>query len=211
MTRRRQFQGGDRWLLAGAFLRDPLAVSALAPSGTALARAMAAQVPAGTGRVVELGGGTGSITSALLARDAEPGSLLVVERDPALSRRLALRFPEARVLMGDARRLPVLLSAAGVKEPVAAVVSGLPLLSMSREAQADILAGVTRVLAPGAAMVQFTYGLACPVPRLLLARLGLRGQRVRRVWRNLPPAFVWRFERVAEAARGRRGLPARRR
>lgn len=195
----------ERWMLAGAFLRNPRGVSALAPSGSALAAAMAAQVPPGPGLVIELGGGTGSITAALLARDEAPGTLLVVERDAALCRGLARRYPVAQALHGDARRLPALLRAAGVQGPVKAVISGLPLLSMSREAQADILGGVAGLLAPGCAMVQFTYGLVCPVSSVLLLRLGLRGRRLARVWRNLPPACVWRFERPRDAAGWRHG------
>src|SRR5512145_1917528 len=67
-----------------AWLKSPLRVGAIAPSGDRLARAMAQVVPRRSALpVVELGGGTGSITAALLRRiPAE--RLIVVERDPEL-------------------------------------------------------------------------------------------------------------------------------
>ena len=54
---------------------------------------MAARVDtARTGLVVELGGGTGVITAALLARGVAPERLVVVEQSPALAAHLRQRF-----------------------------------------------------------------------------------------------------------------------
>src|SRR3546814_12821833 len=53
----------------------------------------------------------------------------VVERDPVFARVIAARFPQVRVLQGDASELRRLLREAGIG-PVKAVVSGLPLLSI---------------------------------------------------------------------------------
>lgn len=190
----------DQWLLLRAWLRNPLSVAAIAPSSLALARAMASQVPTGPGWTVELGGGTGSITAGLLAGGVAPCDLVVVERDPTLCHRLRSRFPEVRVLLGDASQLEALLREHGIAGPVRALVSGLPLLSMEREVQRTILSAAAAT-AGGGPIVQFTYGLTCPVPLPLLRRLGLRATRTARIWRNLPPASVWRFETVANPVR----------
>ena len=190
----------DQWLLMRAWLRNPLGVAAIAPSGLALARAMAAQVPAGTGWTVELGGGTGSITAGLLAGGVASETLVVVERDPMLCHRLRSRFPYVRVLQGDARQLAGLFREHAIAGPVKAVVSGLPLLSIEREVQRAILAGSVEVTAGQGPIVQFTYGPACPVAPTLLRGLGLRATRTAQIWRNLPPASVWRFEASAELA-----------
>ena len=53
---------------------------------------------------------------------------------------------------------------------------------------------VSRVLKGHGAMVQFTYGVHCPVPSRTLARLGARALRTARIWRNVPPASIWRIE-----------------
>lgn len=80
-------------------------------------------------------------------------------------------------------------------EPVGAVVSGLPLLSMSPDKIAAIMAGVFTYMRPGGAVYQFTYGPRCPVPRPILDRLGLEAVRIGGTVRNLPPASVYRISR----------------
>ena len=80
-------------------------------------------------------------------------------------------------------------------EPVGAVISGLPLLSMSPRKIASILAGAFTYMRPGGAVYQFTYGPRCPVPRPILDRLGLKAVRIGGTVRNLPPASVYRISR----------------
>jgi len=45
-------------------------------------------------------------------------------------------------------------------------------------------------------LVQYTYGLASPLPA---REYGVLGKVAARVWVNFPPAFVWRFRRPAPA------------
>lgn len=187
-------------MLWAAWLRAPRHVGAVAPSGLPLARAMAREVPAGPGLVVELGGGTGSITAGLLHAGIDPAELVVVERDPLLARRLRKRFPGSTVLCGDACALPALLAANGIDAPVKAVVSSLPLLSMPPALRARLIRGVRRLVRGQGPLIQYTYGVRCPVPARTLERGRFTGQRVARVWRNVPPAAVWRFEADERAA-----------
>ncbi len=190
-VRSKILDGGMLW---AAWFRAPRHVGAVAPSGTHLASAMAREVPGGLGLVVELGAGTGSITDWLLRSGIAPDSLVVVERDPMLARRLRRRFPGCLVLCGDACRLPELLASHGLAEPVRAVVSSLPLLSMPPADRARLIRGVRKLIRGGGAMLQYTYGLRCPIPSRTLERGRVRALRIARVWRNLPPASVWRFE-----------------
>lgn len=190
-VRSRLLDGPMLWI---AWLRAPRRVGAVMPSGMALAAAMAAEVPAGHGLVVELGGGTGSITDGLLHAGIRPEDLVVVERDPRLARRLRNRFPASTVLCGDACRLAELLAAHGIGGRVKAVVSSLPLLAMAPVERARLMRGVRRVLRGGGCMVQYTYGMRCPVPARTLARGNVLARRIARVWRNMPPASVWRFD-----------------
>jgi phosphatidylethanolamine/phosphatidyl-N-methylethanolamine N-methyltransferase len=182
-----------------AWLRNPLRIGALWPSGLRLAHAMAAQVDLGrAGSVVELGAGTGAITRALLARGVVPERLVLVEKYPALVGILEHQFPRATVLQADATFLRALLADAGV-EPPGTVVSGLPLLSMRKLTRMRVLLQIFGVLGAGGTMVQFTYSPLPPIPGALATSLGVRGTRVAAVSRNLPPAAVWVYARRTEA------------
>src|SRR3546814_13476497 len=58
-----------------------------------------------------------------------------------------------------------------------------------------VLAGCFAHLSPDGAYYQFTYGARCPVPRLILERLGLKSIRIGRTFSNFPPAAVYRINR----------------
>ena len=124
----------------------------------------------------------------------------MVERDEKLHRILRAHFPKLRVIRGDARELRRLLAPLGITE-AAAVVSSLPLVSMPRMTMNRILAESFALLGEGHSFIQFTYGLTSPIAR---ERLGLTGRIAARVWVNLPPASVWRYERRREVGRARR-------
>ena len=184
----------DRWSLGAALFRAPRRVGAIAPSGKVLADAMAGEVPDGDGIIIELGGGTGSVTAGLLRRGIAAKRLVVVEQDPRLCSRLRRRFPQCTVVCGDACDLPAILIAIGAVDPIRAVVSSLPVLAMSQTEQKKLLVGAWCVTGGHGPVIQFTYGLRCPVPATLLTKLGVKAQRRSWIWRNVPPASVWRLE-----------------
>lgn len=180
------------------WLRNPLSMGAVVPSGRLLAEAMAratvAEVAGRDGHVIELGAGTGEVTKALLAAGIPAERLALVEREPELAVFLRRHFPGPRIVEGDAARLPRLLEQQGIG-PAAAVVSSLPLLSLPAAIVTGIVHSVFEVLPRGAALVQFTYGPSPPVPKALREGLHLVGAHGRRIWRNVPPAVVWTFRR----------------
>lgn len=177
----------------GSWLRRPFQVAAVAPSGRPLARLITDRVDPGTGPVLELGAGTGAFTAELIAKGVPANRIHAVEMDDRLAELLSERFPGVNVVLADA----FLLSRDGLTLPddFAAAISGLPVLAMSVQDQVRVLTGVFRRLRPGAALYQFTYGPRCPFSALMLARLGLRAQRIGGVVRNLPPASVYRISR----------------
>ncbi len=178
------------------WLRRPFQIGTITPSGRALSRRMAAHATIEhDGAVVELGGGTGVITAALLARGIAPERLISVECDAELAALLRHRFPAITVEEGDAANLRQMLAASGHSQ-AATVVSGLPLLGMSGSVQERILGAVFDVLAPGGRMVQFTYGPAMPARARIVEQMKLRAACVGYVLLNVPPARVWSFERT---------------
>lgn len=176
-----------------SWISNPLRVAAIAPSGDLLARIMTSEIAALDGPIIELGPGTGVFTRALLARGVSEADLTLIEYGPEFINSLQARFPTARVLQMDAAHLAHADIFEG--EPVGAVVSGLPLLSMPPRKIASIMAGAFAYMRPGGAVYQFTYGPRCPVPRPILDRLDLKAVRIGGTVRNLPPASVYRISR----------------
>jgi phosphatidylethanolamine/phosphatidyl-N-methylethanolamine N-methyltransferase len=179
----------------GAWLRSPLRVAAIAPSSTALARLMTAEISGSTGPVIELGPGTGPFTRALLARSVREEDLALVEFGEPFARALSLAFPHAQTLCIDAAELDTVDLFGG--RYAGAVVSGLPLLSMPEKKVEAILRSAFGKLSTDGAFYQFTYGPRCPVSLAVLERLGLKAERISGTFANLPPASVYRLRRAA--------------
>ncbi|MDL2399138.1 class I SAM-dependent methyltransferase [Rhizobium mayense] len=176
-----------------SWVSDPMRVAAIAPSGERLARLMTQEIEPLNGPILELGPGTGVFTRALLARGIPETDLTLIEFGEEFAVRLRGRFPEARVVQMDAAQLAQCGLFADA--PFGAVVSGLPLLSMSPDKIAAIIGGAFATMRSGAVFYQFTYGPRCPVPRPILDRLGLKAARVGSTVRNIPPAGVYRISR----------------
>lgn len=173
----------------GRFVANPRRFGGFV-SGPALAAAITAGIDPVAGPVLELGPGTGVFTRALLARGVAERDLILVELDPKLAARLRSAFPEALVLCRKAGSVSAALLEG--RRP-AAIVSGLPLLNFPDEEVEHILAAGFAVSVPEASFYQFTYGPKCPVHKDIRARLGLSAQRITRIWRNVPPASVYRI------------------
>ena len=179
------------------WLRSPTAVGAVMPSGSRLARAMASEIDVSKpGLVVELGGGTGQVTAALLNAGVSPTQLAVLEVEPSLCAMISARFPEVRIIRADARDLHRIVEHAGIC-PVKAVVSSLPLVSMTQRSRRAIISQAFATLPEDGAFIQFTYGPVSPVSRTLRAEVGIVGERRRWIRLNIPPATVWRYRRAA--------------
>jgi phosphatidylethanolamine/phosphatidyl-N-methylethanolamine N-methyltransferase len=170
----------------------PRLTGAVAPSGRALARAMAAAIGSPLqGLVVELGPGTGPVTQSLIETRVPPERLVLVEYDPGFCRMLERRFEGVRVIQGDAYDLPRTLSSfAG--QPIAAIVSSLPLLNQPPPRRTKLIADAFALMGRSGVFVQFTYGLRSPIPREVCANR-YSAIRSRPILRNLPPAFVWTY------------------
>jgi phosphatidylethanolamine/phosphatidyl-N-methylethanolamine N-methyltransferase len=183
----------DTFRFFRTFWQRPKITGAVAPSGKALARAMAAEVEAGDRLpVLELGPGTGPVTAALIGSGIAPERIVALEFNPEFCALLVRRFRGLNVVEGDAFNLAESLPP-GLAGPYAAVVSSLPLLNWPFEQRVGLIdAALDRVL-PGGGLIQFSYGLGPPVPaqpgRFTVTRAAF-------VLANLPPARVWRYARA---------------
>ncbi len=184
---------GDHLQFLRALLRNPTRVGAVAPSGRALAKLITANLGADHLPVIELGPGTGAFTAAMIAGGLPEHHLALIERDPTFAATLSRRFPRALVLAMDASSLAS--HAPLFDQPVGAVVSGLPLVSLPEETVEAVLRGVFHHVRRGGALFQFTYLPRCPLSARLMRELQLDAERVGSAWANLPPAFVYRITR----------------
>ena len=182
----RSFAGrGEREIFFRHWLSNPLGIGAVLPSGDSVARAMAREIALDRpGAVLELGGGTGSLTRGLIAAGCPPERLVVIEREPAL--------PRVRVICGDAGDTQSLLAAAGI-EHLATVVSSLPIKWFPRPLQRAVLDSAFGSLGADGAFVQLTNALASPIPA---AEFGLTGEEVARIWFHILPVQIWRYRRA---------------
>ena len=167
-------------------------MGAVMPSGRLLARTMAQHVKIDSDDpVIELGPGTGAITSALLHRGVDQKRLVLVEYNSGFCALLRDRYPQAKVVHGDAYTLRDTLWNV-LSAPASAIVSGLPLVTKPMAIRLKLIRDAFAALAPGAPFVQFTYSVAPPIPKSLP---GVSTEASERIWMNLPPARVWVYRK----------------
>ena len=130
---------------------------------------------------------TRSLIEAGVARER----LALVEYDPEFCQLLRQRFAPARIIEGDAYDLPRTLAELD-GQPIAAVVSSLPLLNQPPQRREKLIGDAFALMGPSGVFVQFTYGLLSPIPREVCANR-YAAVRSKPILLNLPPAFVWTY------------------
>lgn len=190
----------EHLLLFGRFLKNPRQVGAVAPSSAILARSMVHRLHLDDAvRVVELGPGTGSLTSVIAARLGPEARMLAIDVDRGFVDRLRVQWPRVECVCASATALPELAAERGLA-PVDHIVSGLPFASLPGEVTREILDGIEQTLRHGGTFTTFQYVHAYPLPaavafrRDISRRLGVHPDRRLIVW-NFPPAFVLTWKR----------------
>jgi phosphatidylethanolamine/phosphatidyl-N-methylethanolamine N-methyltransferase len=193
-----------RFSFLKALVKDPAAIGAITPSSHFLGKEMAAHICYQPGEViVELGAGTGVVTEALLAAGVLPSDLIVIEYSHTFATQLRLRFPEVRIIEGDAANLTALIKDLS---PVHSIISSLPLRTLPKLKTETILQQVTHALVSGGRYIQFTYNLKS---RQYPALINYQRVFSKIIWRNLPPARVdvWEaLKRLSSWRKGRRKM-----
>jgi len=177
-----------------AFAREPFTVGSLWPSSKTLSKVVADSCEIKPGAtVVELGPGTGAFTGPILQRLNGHGRFLAVEINETNVKVLQRRFPRCRVVHGSAAQLPDHLEG----RLADCIVSGLAWGNMLPRTQNELLRAILKSLKHKGQFIAFAYAHAAWMPTSLLFRQRLRRhfERIETtpiVWRNLPPAFVFR-------------------
>lgn len=175
-----------------ALIARPKNIGAVVPSSRALARAIARQIdPDRPGPILELGPGTGVITSAILEHGIAPERLTVIEYDADFAAAIAARFHSVHVIQGDAFDLGRTLGARHL-DTFSGIISGIPLLNFPMMHRQAYMEALTSRLAPDAPLIQFSYGMHAPV----VPPPGHSVHCAALVWANLPPARVWVYRKI---------------
>jgi phosphatidylethanolamine/phosphatidyl-N-methylethanolamine N-methyltransferase len=177
---------------AREFLRHPREVGSVLPSSSALGRAVADVLPKRVRTIAEFGPGTGPITRELLAKVGRNVQIVAFEIDPHFCEVLmsSIDDPRLTVLNRPAEDLASVAHELGVEFD--AVVTSLPLVNFPVPVRNLILQAAKDALPPGGVIVGYTY-TPYVVPRLMRETFG--NCALRFVWRNVPPAFVFRSVR----------------
>jgi phospholipid N-methyltransferase len=171
-----------------SYLKSPDLVGAIAPSSAFLARALCRHAH-GAQHLIELGAGTGAVTSHL--RQEFPGAtLVVVERDATMAAALRQRFLTCTVVADAIQSRQDLFC----DIPDASVtVSSLPFRSLPETVSRQVITLLMDFLlaSPQRRLVQYTYGQRVPFDS---PHRGLVWKRQKLVLRNIPPAWVWTLQ-----------------
>jgi len=159
------------------FFRHPTQVGTFTQSSKTLAKRMAEQID-GSLEVVELGAGTGSVTTEILKRLPENGRLTCFEINARFCRDLGrINDPRLRVINDDATNCERYV------DSLDCIVSGLPLAWFTESKQQEILA----ITSKSKRYIQLQY-----TPLLgKKMRNCFPEVKLKFVPQNLPPAFIY--------------------
>jgi phosphatidylethanolamine/phosphatidyl-N-methylethanolamine N-methyltransferase len=197
----------DSYLLFREFLRAPLQVGAVVPSGLRAAMTMTEVVPDREGAtVVELGPGTGALTAVIRQRlQGLRGRQIAIELNPRLARTVAMRWSDVEVVCQDAMEIRQILTSRGLRS-ADAVVCSLPWTCFSAARQRGILEAIRAALADDGRFATLAYAHALWGPparrfRHMLHECFDDVEMSRVIWPNVPPAVVYQAGRRRPEAR----------
>lgn len=172
------------------FVRSPQQIGTIIPSSRFLAKKMISCVNAQSAKcIVELGAGTGAVTSEVLRQAGPQTRVLIIDVNADAVRLLQERLSQAKnveIIHADARHLEKILSERGI-ESVEAIVSSLPFTSLSSEMTDEILSTAARVLKANGHFVAFQYTTV--LSRKFADFFQIRAKKLE--FRNIPPAIIY--------------------
>ena len=180
-----------------AFLRHPIATGAIAPSSFHLAKEMVNWVDWNDVNVcVEFGPGTGAFTPSILESMKEGTRFLAVELNEKFAATMTRKFPHVETICRSVADIEEICDERAVAQ-IDCIMCGLPWAAFSANLQHRLLNAVLSRMSDSGYFATFAYLQGTILPagvrfaELLQESFG-EVRRSRTVWRNLPPAFVYR-------------------
>jgi phosphatidylethanolamine/phosphatidyl-N-methylethanolamine N-methyltransferase len=179
------------------FCLKPKVLGAIAPSSRYLVAELTRDVGIETARsLAELGPGTGVVTQRIIDKKTDQCSFVAVEKDEHWVRLLDKRYADLDLVHGDAAQLDEYALEKGLK-PFDAVICGLPFTVFGEDLQRSILDSISKSIAADGFFTTFAYvhGREMPAGKRFHRLLETYFDQVevsRVIWRNTPPAVVYR-------------------
>ena len=180
-----------------AFLRHPIATGAIAPSSFHLAKEMVNWVDWNDVNVcVEFGPGTGAFTPSILESMKAGTRFLAVELNKKFAATMTRKFPHVETICRSVADIEEICDERAVAQ-IDCIMCGLPWAAFSANLQHRLLKAVLSRMSDSGYFATFAYLQGTILPagirfaELLQESFG-EVRRSRTVWRNLPPAFVYR-------------------
>jgi len=173
--------------------KDPKGIGSITPTSKQAAKLMVSQIPTNCDLpILELGPGTGIITSTMIEMGVEPSNITSIEFDKSFCDHLRKTYPEVDFVEGDAFNLYETLKDHPIKK-FGAILSGIPLLNFKQPERLLLLKGALDLLEDGAPFVQLSYG---PKPPVDVSGLNLSVTPTKWVLTNVPPARFWIYKKI---------------
>ena len=180
-----------------SFLRHPVAIGAVAPSSVHLAQEMVNWVNWNDVKVcVEFGPGTGACTPTILNSMKEGTRFFAIELNEDFAEIMTSTFPDVETINRSVADIEEICEERGVAN-IDCIICGLPWAAFTADLQHCLMKAVLSRMSDGGYFATFAYLQGAILPagirfkKLLHESFGDVRQS-RTVWRNLPPAFVYR-------------------
>jgi phosphatidylethanolamine/phosphatidyl-N-methylethanolamine N-methyltransferase len=179
------------------FVKKPGEIGAICPSSPYLAKTIISDIDIDKAKnVVEIGPGTGAFTNAIIDNIPSEANFFVIELNSQLYSNFQKKFPDVKAYNNCASELSSIMKKENI-ESIDAVISGLPWAAFPEKLQHEIMDAIFESLAPGGVFTTFAYlqGFLMKAAHRFRDLLKDKFETVetsRTVWRNFPPAFVYR-------------------
>ena len=177
------------WQFLREYISAPDTIGAIAPSSRYLAESMMTSIDFDKAHcIVEYRAGTGVFTREVAARKRRDTTYIVIEQNDRFYEILQKQFhgmPGVVLIHGDAGNVCGFLKEQGFRH-ADYIISGLPFTSLPQQVSHRILSQTQKAIGTEGVFTTFQYTLL----RKTFLENYFNIQKIVRVWRNLPPAYV---------------------
>ncbi|MBN2376693.1 MAG: methyltransferase domain-containing protein [Sedimentisphaerales bacterium] len=179
------------------FIRSPKNIGAIAPSSMKLAQAIVKHSGAAqAANILEFGAGTGVFTQVILREKKPDANFIAIEHNDSLSEMLRQHFPDTAIVTDSVENVSQIMQQHNMAKSDC-IVCGLPWTAFSQDMQNRLIMSAISALAPGGTFATFAYWPLLFLPagmrfRKILYNLFSHVEISPIVWKNLPPAIVYR-------------------
>jgi phospholipid N-methyltransferase len=183
------------------FIKSPSTVGTIFPSSEHLAREMINGMDLHNAKtVLEIGPGSGAFTKHIAKQLSPSAKFIIVELNKQFHDNLKKKYPDLKIINDSAERLSSILEREAMGK-ADAVISSLPWAIFSEGLQRRIMDQIHLNLSIGGYFATYAYlhGTFLPggvkIRKLIKDKFG-NVKRSSTVWRNLPPAFVYKSRKM---------------